>query len=375
MRLVVLESAPQFAGVDHFDLLMKAARGGRLVPCPYGGGKKCRSMGGDGAQWHYTGYKHPKEHQKEEAHPEQMEFPGMETPKQPESGFRKFIGQDAHDAGIEVKAFVKNYPSRDEDDEEDEEDYEYWDGGGEHVEGKDVGGHIDEHVYDLIGQATLDDILDMFMIQVGEYSTKLESISSSFYDEEHDRETPVLDVSGIIVNGEGEKVGSFDRKFQVDEHDDIASVYHQYFVLDREIQGSGIGKEFLRSSMKKYKEMGIEKVTVSPAWIGRYTWAKMGFSYGEGGAEYIREEMPRWLVDEYDMDYEDAIDVVDAHADYPWELASLQVEGEPVGKEFLLSSYGDEVWEAGERYGQGHGFIYLNDSHGAYQHMKSYLGL
>lgn len=98
---------------------------------------------------------------------------------------------------------------------------------------------------------------------------------------------PVISSGGqldtkIYFYKDGRQVGFADRKFGLENIFGIkrARVYHAYFTLDSNIQGSGLNKAFLSESMKLYKEMGLDAVRVTANInVGGFTWARSGFNW------------------------------------------------------------------------------------------------
>lgn len=372
-----------------FDELLKAASG--LTPCPHGGGRECRKRGGDGAKWHHAHYDHPKDKEapRQPVDESQLELPGVEKEKDPEPPKQpkkhKTLGKQLSEAGILVESDTSEHIHYNEDEE-----------GYRHKDPKELAeeGALDEHIHELLDVKDVDDLLDMFQTEVEGYSTKIDSIASSYYDESNDVETPTVTVKGRFLDKEGSHVGVFDRKFYMDPYDDVPSVYHALFKLDKEHQKGGIGKSFIKGAVEGYVKAGINKITVSPAWEGRYVWAKMGFDWGDMGAEYIEDAFPQWLERNYGtagLDIDVGSELAEESASTPWEFANLRIpgsydqeedpldldyhpkltveDGDKVGKMFLLSEHGNDVWENEK------GFIHLWDGDPAFEHMRKYLKL
>lgn len=57
------------------------------------------------------------------------------------------------------------------------------------------------------------------------------------------------------------------------------TVYHSLFAIDRlSDRGSGLGKKALRYLYREYKEAGFDSLGVGTAWVGNYTWGRLGFN-------------------------------------------------------------------------------------------------
>lgn len=74
------------------------------------------------------------------------------------------------------------------------------------------------------------------------------------------------------------------------------SVEHEFFKLDEQLQGQGIGASVIRSQVESYKQMGIDRVDVHAALnAGGYTWLRHGFvtNSKEGGDRLAYEATTR----------------------------------------------------------------------------------
>lgn len=67
-------------------------------------------------------------------------------------------------------------------------------------------------------------------------------------------------------------------------------VYHQYFSLSRDKQGSGVGKKLFKALYRQYKKSGVKRIEVSANIdIGGYAWGRYGFTATNTAAEsYVR---------------------------------------------------------------------------------------
>jgi len=177
-------------------------------------------------------------------------------------------------------------------------------------------------------------------------------------------------VSGDIVHHSGGLIGQFSRTFGRDVNGDLR-VNHDGLSLDKEHQGYGISKALMKSSLEHYRQMGVKTVHVGPADVGRYTWAKMGFHWGEDGTRHVKRTLPKFLV-EHGEDPKSAQEITDRHADKPWEIASLHIGGRHVGKKYLLR--GDVSGQSGP-WGYTGGSLELHPDNPGYQHISKYVGL
>ena len=174
---------------------------------------------------------------------------------------------------------------------------------------------------------------------------------------------PAVTVSAVLTDPQGRQAGVITRQFMRDE-EGVVSVHHVGMFLEAEHQGKGIGAEITRRSFQAYREMGIEKVTMEASAIGRYTWARFGFNWDRERADYVRSTFPQWL-ERAGMAPAEAKVVADRHADRAWEIASIKVGDQAVGKDYLLD-------EKGISYGAT---LNLRDGDPGFETAKGRLGL
>lgn len=190
----------------------------------------------------------------------------------------------------------------------------------------------------------------------------------------------------------GAYAGRVKRTLRWDRDEDVLSVDHSYFFLEKFAQGDDIGKKVLSGMIAQYKEMGIDQVTVEPAEVGCYAWAKYGFEWtsttddpgDDEDVDYNHQTRHEAIVAflENDEDYDDAggnetkamgmtdMDDIVAMADEladlsALELANLTVKGERLGKKIMMSHYGSSLWGSG-------GKLTLHGK--SYEQFKAYAG-
>jgi hypothetical protein len=65
---------------------------------------------------------------------------------------------------------------------------------------------------------------------------------------------------------------------------DIKTVYHSYFQINKDLQGGGISKEVFKNLYKQYQNAELDKVTVHANLdVGGYTWGRYGFQANNMG--------------------------------------------------------------------------------------------
>ena len=332
----------------------------QLQACPYGGGKKCVERGGDGAEKHYAGYVHPrdlKEHRGQKEEDKDDLADDLEPEEEGQEPEQSLFASEAKKKGVHVESYLNSWDLADN--------------------------SFDDVVSELFGSDSVDNLLETYQAEQGNIEASLEQI------EVHAGLGKVM--GAFYDKGQGKRVGLYERQFSYDHNDEMIVVDHSYLRLDEDVKGTGIGKKFLKNSIEKYLSMGVGKITTHPAWDGRYVWAKFGFSWGEGGEEYVRATLPDFLHEEFGVDPDSAEEIADNVADKPWILAATNVNGITIpirnketgedeqckaGEAYLKSHHGDEVWqqEWGDDDDSG-GVMYLNTGDDGFMHLMDYLGI
>lgn len=104
-----------------------------------------------------------------------------------------------------------------------------------------------------------------------------------------------------IFDGTGKKVGMVGRTIHSD-----GTVNHDSMILDSDKQGQGFAHAFNKAVEDKYRQMGIEKVTLDASWVGSYAWARAGY-------DWQRFEDPR-AIDTTRETIEELLDSISAKA-------------------------------------------------------------
>ncbi len=190
-------------------------------------------------------------------------------------------------------------------------------------------------------------------------------------------------------------IGSVRRIFTKNA-DGSVSVDHTLLKIDDRFQGEGLGTGILQKMMSTYPKLGVSIVTISSAWIGRYTWATMGFEmnsdaklYMSGGFEDFAKELtgevsfsryfpngvsPLLRPDKEPYTAKELQHYVDftgpswkaASAEIPvWDNEKEQVVYRKLGKEFLLHAETDG-WA---------GSLSLDKNNPSYKRLHKYLDI
>jgi len=173
--------------------------------------------------------------------------------------------------------------------------------------------------------------------------------------------SPAVLVAATLHDRSGQQVGTITRQFARDSSGAL-TVHHVGMFLDEDQQGKGIGAEITRNAFEEYRKLGVSKVTMAAGSVGRYTWARFGFNWNKEHADQVRQEFPK-VLEQAGMPPAEARALADRHADRAWEVASIKVDGKPVGKDFLL---GDTSWQ---------GELSLRDGDPGFEVAKGRLGL
>lgn len=145
---------------------------------------------------------------------------------------------------------------------------------------------------------------------------------------------------GFEVKKDGKSLMTAARSFDMEEK----KVSHDRFVVTENARGMGIATVFLRNSMRLYKRMGIEKVTVMASMAnGGYTWARFGFLPGQQSWERLQDRLKKRLSELEDKLPRRTYKLAEAALRQKtpkglWIIADLAVEvdGVPLGKELLV---------------------------------------
>lgn len=120
-------------------------------------------------------------------------------------------------------------------------------------------------------------------------------------------------------------------------------VHHAYFKIAESAQAAGLGKRILANQVQLYEQLGVAEIETEAAWVGQYTWPRMGFALRNAAhLEPLKREFVAFLRKSYDMTEEHAALTADVQSIQ--QLAMVQLAPrhgvEPaelkVGKRFLL---------------------------------------
>lgn len=111
------------------------------------------------------------------------------------------------------------------------------------------------------------------------FSTVAESLGGSVEGTGYLYRDRMAVVEGRILDDEGKAVGEFGRRLYRGVDGAEVTMHHAYFFMYAGQQGQGVGAAFLAASEARYREAGINKITVSAEDVGGYAWARAGFDF------------------------------------------------------------------------------------------------
>ncbi len=129
-----------------------------------------------------------------------------------------------------------------------------------------------------------------------------------------------LVVTGQLSDDKGE-IGDITRTYSQGESG--LEVHHDFFVINDDRKGQGVGGPIIRSQIEQYEKLGVSEVKLLAAWDGRYVWPKMGFESSD------RDEMrsARKRFDAY----------LKRRGESPAKAKALRdIVDHPLGKAFML---------------------------------------
>lgn len=108
------------------------------------------------------------------------------------------------------------------------------------------------------------------------------------------------------------------------------SVYHGHLFLGPSKQNNGLGSRIIRTQVASYQRLGIKKVSLDAAEVGRYVWPSLGFRVSRASLSQYRTSFHSYL-------QERGI-TPPAKIHSVQQIARFTHGGEKVGKAFLLSN-------------------------------------
>jgi GNAT superfamily N-acetyltransferase len=142
-------------------------------------------------------------------------------------------------------------------------------------------------------------------------------------------------IETVLAEPGGRRLGTMGRTIRREQSGQLVA-RHDYLFLDDQVQGQGIGREILREQFAGYDAIGVDRVDLRAVEVGRYTWARMGYQWDDETAAEVAVEFDHYLRGQ-GIPQSEATPMAEALSRRPADLARLEVNGQRVGKEFLLS--------------------------------------
>lgn len=83
------------------------------------------------------------------------------------------------------------------------------------------------------------------------------------------------------------------RTFRRDEGK--LAVHHDLLVLDKKLQGGGVGPAVIKKQLEVYERLGVDQIDLDAAWVGRYYWPKLGFDVTPSVLKFYRDTFREYL--------------------------------------------------------------------------------
>jgi SPP1 gp7 family putative phage head morphogenesis protein len=128
----------------------------------------------------------------------------------------------------------------------------------------------------------------------------------------------------LVTEGSGER--SIKRA-----SDGKLEVYHAYLRVFKE--AGGAGSAITRNSLRAYSHIGVDRVTVSPAWAGKYVWGTFGFDWTPAMGQKHLDRFPDFLRLHFGMSVSEAEDFTRKNRTafrHPWRVGDLDIPGKTI---------------------------------------------
>jgi len=129
-------------------------------------------------------------------------------------------------------------------------------------------------------------------------------------------------------------------------------VFHDQFFMDEGHQGGGVGKAVFNAQIDAYEKLGVDKVELTAAKVGKYVWSKAGFEWtNEKQFEGVKLKVWEHLAGELGMDHDD-VDEIMTNVHTGEDIAHLEVGGKRVGKHVLVKLTWQDIFAMDEDAGE-----------------------
>lgn len=177
---------------------------------------------------------------------------------------------------------------------------------------------------------------------------------------------------GIAIQAQFGRTAHVVREYHRNKRGELI-VHHAYFTVDPELTEGGIGKRILRNQVEQYERLGVAKIKTEAAWVGQYTWPRMGFELrSPAKLAGLKREFAAYAQNAYQLTPEEAASV--ANVDSIHQLAMVTLPP--------MHGLDPELLKAGKRFlirrGSTNGpliELQVRRNGPEYQILRSYLGL
>jgi hypothetical protein len=149
-----------------------------------------------------------------------------------------------------------------------------------------------------------------------------------------DRFNHFIEVESKLKTSDEKPVGELRTVFRRDGDELVAM--QTLIKLGKEYQASGIGFALIKNAITELKAIGVSRIEMDAAWIGRYAWAKLGFTYPDAAIPFQQEQLTKFLISK-GVDPDKAAKMALSAKDGAPAIARLvDKNGRKWGKEYFL---------------------------------------
>jgi len=208
--------------------------------------------------------------------------------------------------------------------------------------GVDVSKITEAHVKTVFGKSiTKNDIhemmgLDALISARPNTTVKIEKIFSNSVGD-----TTKVVIRADAYNSAGKTVGSINRRYIKDPNG--LTVEHDFFKLDDNAKGKGIGSKVIKAQLESYQKYGGAKVTVIAGLEdGKYVWARVGFNPNHESQNHMLNHVTDYFHSKLSLSEEDSSRLANQYRDKFHKLATLKSDdGKKIGEDILRTG---PVW-------------------------------
>ena len=137
-----------------------------------------------------------------------------------------------------------------------------------------------------------------------------------------------------VAAKDGKELGRTTRTIKRDDSGKLVAK-NDLFKVSPSMQGKGVSKKVLSKQLKHYEKLGVDSISLTAAWTGRYVWPRAGYAADPATMTRLQRDFGAWSRRK-GIDSRDVTAVID-NAKTVRDLARTRVGDRKIGKEFLLS--------------------------------------